>query len=265
MKVDKTGPNAPSLAADRAPDYAGGNGWYRDSVSVSYADNGDPALADGSAGTGVDAATVPATRTVSANGATTVSGTVKDKVGNESEQGSLGVQVDAGFPTLALTCPAAVLLNASASATTAASDGESGLAADPSGTTAIDTSTVGAKTITKTATDNVGHTVTKSCTTQVQYMYGGVQQPVNADGSSIFKLGSAVPVKFRLTTAAGNGVAGAVARVDVAKMTTTSRARSWRPSRRAPRPTTRTSQGSGWRRLPAEPEDEEPAPSAHGC
>ena len=112
-----------------------------------------------------------------------------------------------------------MLLNASASATTAASDGESGLAADPSGTTAIDTSTVGAKTITKTATDNVGHTVTKSCTTQVQYMYGGLQQPVNADGSSIFKLGSAVPVKFHLTTVAGNGVAGAVARVDVAKLT----------------------------------------------
>ena len=104
-------------------------------------------------------------------------------------------------------------------ATTAASDGESGLAADPSGTTAIDTSTVGAKTITKTVTDNVGHTVSKSCTTQVQYMYGGLQQPVNADGSSIFKLGSAVPVKFHLTTAAGNGVAGAVARVDVAKLT----------------------------------------------
>ena len=87
VKVDKTGPNAPSVSADRAPDFAGDNGWYRDSVSVSYADNGDPALADGSAGTGVDAATVPAPRTVSANGATTISGTIKDKVGNESAQG----------------------------------------------------------------------------------------------------------------------------------------------------------------------------------
>ena len=185
---------------------------------MSYADNGDPALADGSAGTGVDAGTVPAPQTVNASGATTISGTVKDKVGNESEQGSLAVQVDAGFPALTLTCPAAVLLNATASATATASDGESGLLADPSGTTAIDTSTVGAKTTTKTATDHVGHTVTQSCTTQVQHMYGGVQQPVNPDGSSIFKLGSTVPVKFRLTDAGSNPVSGAIATIDMAKI-----------------------------------------------
>ena len=49
-------------------------------------------------------------------------------------------------------------------------------------------------------------------------MFGGVQQPVNPDGSSIFKLGSTVPVKFRLTDAGANPVAGAIAKIDVAKI-----------------------------------------------
>ena len=83
---------------------------------------------------------------------------------------------------------------------------------------AIDTSTVGPKTVTRTATDNVGHDTTTSCTTQVQYMFGGIQQPVNPDGSSIFKLGSTVPLKFRLTDAGSSPVSGAVATIDVAKI-----------------------------------------------
>ena len=117
-----------------------------------------------------------------------------------------------------MTCPAAVLLNGPASATVTASDAHSGLASDPSGTVTIDTSTVGPKTVTRTATDNVGHDTTTSCTTQVQYMFGGIQQPVNSDGSSIFKLGSTVPVKFRLTNAATGPVSGAIATIDVAKI-----------------------------------------------
>ena len=43
--VDQTPPNPPTASADRAPDYAGGGGWYKDTVTVSFADNGDPLLA----------------------------------------------------------------------------------------------------------------------------------------------------------------------------------------------------------------------------
>ena len=218
VKVDQSAPMAPSASADRAPDYAGGGGWYRDAVTVSFTDNGDPALADGSAGSGVDPSTLTAPRTVTANGSSTVSGTVKDRAGNESAAGSLSVQVDAKAPSLQMTCPAVLLLNGSGSATTTASDDESGLAGDPSGSTAIDTSSAGPKTIAKTATDNVGHTTAGSCTTQVRYMYSGLLQPVNPDGSSIFKLGSTVPLRFDLTDFGSLPVSGAMAKVYLAKV-----------------------------------------------
>jgi lysophospholipase L1-like esterase len=216
--VDKSAPAAPSLSADRLPDYSGGGGWFKDTVTVSFADNGDPALQDGSAGTGVDASSVPAAVTKSTSGAHTVSGTVADNVGNVSGLGSLGVQVDATDPSVGVSCPAAVLLHSTASATITASDAHSGLAVDPTGSLAIDTSTVGPRISSATAQDNVAHSKNASCTTAVQYMYGGLQQPINPDESSIFKLGSTVPVKFRLTDAAGNAVSGAIARLEAAKV-----------------------------------------------
>ena len=47
-----------SASAARAPDYAGGGGWYKDSVEVSFAANGDPNLSDGSPGSGVNPASL---------------------------------------------------------------------------------------------------------------------------------------------------------------------------------------------------------------
>jgi hypothetical protein len=220
IKVDKSAPPAATVAADRAPNYSGGGGWYKDTVDVSFTDNGDPALPDGSDGSGVDVGSMPPTATHAASGSYTDSTTVKDAVGNESGLASLTVQVDATDPSLSVTCPSAVLLHApGVQASVTASDLESGLGTDPSSTPAIDTSTVGPKTTSATAVDNVGHSVTKSCTTEVQYLFSGLLQPVNPDGSSIFKLNSVVPVKFHLTDAAGSPVAGAVARLEVAKVT----------------------------------------------
>jgi hypothetical protein len=118
-----------------------------------------------------------------------------------------------------VTCPSSVLLNGKASATVAASDGQSGLASDPSGSVSVNTATVGSKTTTRTATDNVGHSSTKSCTTVVGYAFSGILQPVNPDGSSIFKLGSTIPVKFSLTDANGVVQTAAVANLTVAKVT----------------------------------------------
>jgi lysophospholipase L1-like esterase len=165
--VDKSAPAAPSVTADRAPDYAGGGGWYADSVEVSFTDNGDPALADGSPGSGVDPASIPAAQTFTTDGSHTASGRVADNVGNVSLPGSLTVQLDASAPSLTVTCPASASLGAGGvAATVAASDGQSGLANDPSGSVPIDTSSSGARTITRTAVDNVGHSTT-SCTTQV--------------------------------------------------------------------------------------------------
>ena len=43
VKVNKSAPNAIGGGGPR-PDYAGKGGWYKDSVTVSFTDNGDPLL-----------------------------------------------------------------------------------------------------------------------------------------------------------------------------------------------------------------------------
>ncbi|HUA74758.1 MAG TPA: alpha/beta hydrolase domain-containing protein [Solirubrobacteraceae bacterium] len=165
--VDRTGPNPPTATPDRAPDYAGGGGWYKDTVTVSFTDNGDPLLADGSPGTGTNPATLSGPQTFSTDGAHTASGTEADNVGNVSAPGTLLVQVDVSAPSLKVNCPSTTPVGSSASATITASDGQSGLASDPSGSVPIDTSEEGPQTTEATATDNVGHSTTASCTTQV--------------------------------------------------------------------------------------------------
>jgi hypothetical protein len=167
IKVDETAPNTPSVAADRAPDYAGGGGWYKDSVTVSFTENGDPLLADGSAGSGVNPASIPAPQVFASDGSHTATGTLSDNAGNVSASASLSVQVDASAPVLEISCPASTPVGSSASATVTASDGQSGLAVDPSGTVPINTSKAGSQTVERMAVDNVGHTTTASCTTLV--------------------------------------------------------------------------------------------------
>lgn len=167
VKVDLGAPNPPVASADRAPDYAGGGGWYADSVTVSFASAGDPPLADGSEGSGVDLATLPPAQTFSTDGSHTASGTVADNVGNVSAPGSLTVQVDASPPSVEVSCPATAPVGSSASASVTAADGQSGLASDPSGTVPIDTSKAGPQTVERAAVDDVGHSTSASCTTDV--------------------------------------------------------------------------------------------------
>jgi hypothetical protein len=167
--VDETAPNAPSASADRLPDYSGAGGWYKDSVTVSFTGNGDPALSDGSPGSGVNPASVPGSQTFNTDGSHTASGTVTDNAGNVSASGSLTVQVDVSAPSVEVKCPSSAVYGSVATATVSASDGQSGLAVDPSGTVAIDTNTVGLKTTSATAVDNVGHSAEASCETTVKY------------------------------------------------------------------------------------------------
>jgi lysophospholipase L1-like esterase len=196
--VDKTAPAAPTASADRAPDYAGDGGWYADTVTVSFAGNGDPALSDGSPGSGVDPASIPAPQTFTADGSHTAGGTVSDLAGNQSAIGSLTVQVDSSPPSLEVSCPATALLGSSGvTATVTASDGQSGLASDPSGTVAISTASSGSKTVTRTAVDNVGHSTTASCTTLVQpgkVISGTVKKPVKVNSGEVVELSSTAHV-----------------------------------------------------------------------
>jgi hypothetical protein len=54
----------------------------------------------------------------------------------------------------------------------------------------------------------------------VQYSWSGILPPINTDGSSIFKLGSTVPVIFQLTGASA-GITNATATLSVAKVSST--------------------------------------------
>jgi hypothetical protein len=170
IKVDHTPPPAPTPKASRAPDYAGGGGWYKDNATVSFTANGDPVLADGSAGSGIEPSSLSAAQTFTTSGTHTASGTVADKAGNVSAAGTLIVHVDATAPSVEVQCPASALVGEGAvTATVTASDGESGLASDPSGVVPISTAQAGPVTVARTAIDNVGHETSASCTTQVHY------------------------------------------------------------------------------------------------
>lgn len=191
VKVDMSVPIPPTASADRAPDYAGGGGWFKDTVTVSFADNGDPLLSDASAGSGVDLATLSASQTFNTDGSHEASGTVADKVGNISAAGTLTVQVDVSPPSVKVSCPASAFVGSSAEATVTASDGQSGLAVDPSGSVPIDTSKAGERTTEATAVDNVGHEASDSCSTQVIYPDPGapaLSAGTNPDASGLFSL-----------------------------------------------------------------------------
>ena len=202
INIDRTAPTAPSVTPGRAPDYGGGGGWYGDEVMVSFAGAGDPDLANGDAGSGVDPATVPADAVFDNSGSHTASGTVRDRAGNESAAASVTVQVDADDPFVSLVCPSTpVVLGSTASASWTAADAESGLATPVSGSVSLDTSSVGTKSASApTAEDNVGHSAGATCAYTVVFDFRGFFRPVdNPPTLNVVKAGSGIPVKFSLS------------------------------------------------------------------
>jgi hypothetical protein len=68
-----------------------------------------------------------------------------------------------------------------------------------------------------TARDAAGNTSAADFPVSVTYSWSGFLQPINADGSSVFKAGSTVPVKFALTGASAP-ITNALARLSYAQM-----------------------------------------------
>jgi len=219
--VDETAPNAPTLTPPAA-DYTDTslNLWYKSAPSVSVTDNGDPALADTSDGSGVDPLSFTSLITASTEGENDLTATVADYAGNVSTPGTQTVFVDTTGPTVALPCPTSlVILNSTLSASWTASDGTgSGVATGyGSGSITVPTGTVGAHQLYVPAgasTDNVGNVspASNTCSYRVAYNWSGFLQPINdtahfvGETTSIFKAGSTVPVKFQLTDANGAAV-----------------------------------------------------------
>lgn len=78
---------------------------------------------------------------------------------------------------------------------------------------------LGETVVTWTATDENGNVATLQQSVKVQYQFVGFLQPINNNNTSIFKLGSTVPVKFKLLDAYGDPISTAVAKIYVAKIT----------------------------------------------
>lgn len=183
------------------------------SFSASATDICDPALAP---------ACSAASGSVFALGAHVVSCTATDASGNAATA-SYGVSIVDTTPPV-VTPPA----NLTAVATSALGTAVAYPAA--TATDLVDTSVaatcsaasgsffgLGATTVTCSATDDSGNTGAATFTVSVAFAWSGLLAPINGDGSSLFKLGSTVPVKFQLAGGSA-GVADAVAAIYLAKV-----------------------------------------------
>lgn len=218
VKVDMTAPRAPVASTTPSPAYtdAAGTSWYLDSVTVSFAGNGDPALADGSLGSGVASVTgskqFDSSHVDAATGAFSIDGTATDNAGNVSNKTTVVGNVDWRAPTATFTdCPTSVGLNSAVSVDWTATDPapSSGLATASSGSVPLDTSMAGSHTVVSPApADNVGHIGgAASCSYTVLYKFSGFLAPiVNPPAVNSGRAGRTYPVKFQLTDANGHYV-----------------------------------------------------------
>lgn len=206
VMVDTSAPTPPTATPDRTPEYADGGGWWADAVTVAFGGSTDPDLVDGNAGSSVASYTPSATFTTS--GSHTATGNATDGAGNTSAATPLTVQVDATPPVVGFaSCPSQAALGSTAAAGWTASDAHSGLATPASGSLPIDTSTVGSRTVTATATDNVGHTTTADCTVAVIYTFTGFFRPLlNPPATTTVRAGDTVQLSWSLDGDRGLGV-----------------------------------------------------------
>lgn len=78
----------------------------------------------------------------------------------------------------------------------------------------------GTTTVRCVATDPAGNVGSAAFEARVTFAWSGFRQPIKADGSSVFKAGRDVPVRFRLT-GASSGITDLAARLRVSKVATT--------------------------------------------
>lgn len=196
INIDKTPPMLDWGAISPAPN---ANGWNKTApVTISYTTKDNLS--------GVASAVPASPLSFSSEGKDqTQTVTVTDIAGNSATFTSPVVNIDMTPPLVSITGPATVILGASASAIVTASDALSGLVTDPSGSIALDTSTVGSKTISVTAEDNAGNSATATFSYKVIYGFKGLLSPYAAPPKD-FKAGSSIPLKWQYTNAAGTVV-----------------------------------------------------------
>ena len=173
------------------------NGWYNSNVTVSF-DCNDVL-------SGVAAGECPSSITLAEEGATvTRTASVRDVVG-WSASTSLTVKIDRTAPILSVTMPPSLLfLNATHNFNLDATDALSGIASQSCG--AMNTGTLGTRSVTCTATDRAGNSASRTATYRVIYDVVPLSAPLNNPGQLyLVEAPRSVPFEWRVRDA--NGVA----------------------------------------------------------
>jgi hypothetical protein len=206
IKLDKTAPTDVNLAVTSGT--AGLNGWYISNVTVNT--------------TGTDTISTPVVCTsaqhqTSDTPGTAFNGSCTNNAGLVTNGAPLTVKVDKTAPVITITTPAdgaSYLLNGAVNTQYTCQDATSGAAtcAGPVASgAALPTGSVGSHNFTVNAIDNAGNAATRTNAYHVMFSTGtclgdeghSVLQPINTDGTSVFKQKSTVPVKFRVCDANG--------------------------------------------------------------
>jgi hypothetical protein len=179
---------------------------------------------DGSTSSGIVTETngtgsVSGTHAYAMFGVYTVGLTVTDKDGG-SGQSTFQIVVKAN-PTITWNNPADVTYGTALSGTqlNATSSVEGSFVYTPAEGTTLNVGSNQTLSVTFTPKDtNDYNVVSATVKINVLYKFGGFLDPIDANGNSLFKLGSTVPVKFQLTDVKGKYISIAVAKLLVSQV-----------------------------------------------
>ncbi|MEQ1511817.1 MAG: putative Ig domain-containing protein [Lysobacteraceae bacterium] len=194
-KIDRT-PPVVTITEEGTPN---ADGWYRD-LTQHYA------CSDATSGLALPC---PPPQAVTDTGWSVSAGTnVTDNAGNTTSAFRT-YKVDRWLPALQNpTLPNPILLGSVLQVIPTAADDHSGLAS--AGCSPIDTATVGQKTLTCTATDRVGNTVTQTTPYTVAYDFVPTSAPLGGTSAYLVQAPRSVPFEWRLRDANGAPVANAM-------------------------------------------------------
>jgi hypothetical protein len=215
LKLDNVAPVVAWNSGGDSCSLPGNAGWCRATQTAAFT------ASDATSGL-ANVAQAAFTQATGTNGTAVLipSGAVMDQAGNVSPGVNAGpYKIDSVAPVITLTNPANganYLLNASVAANYSCSDATSGVAicTGPVANGAnISTNPIASHSFTVNATDAAGNSATPVTNNySIMYATGGmcagsvghaIRQPINLDGSSVFKLGSTVPTKFAVCDANG--------------------------------------------------------------
>jgi len=197
VKIDRSPPTIVPVVLTQP----NANGWYNDNVVVNFVC--DDALS------GVAAGECPSSIILSEEGAAvTRTASVRDRVGWSANTG-LTVKIDKTAPVLSVTMPPSQLfLNAAHDFNLSATDALSGIASQSCG--AMNTATLGTRSVTCTAVDRAGNSVSRSATYRVIYDVVPLSAPLNDSGQLyVVEAPRSVPFEWRVRDANGVAIANA--------------------------------------------------------